>query len=153
MSIELECFLDTCREAIDHHGFMVNLCDATPLPYAYTIGLTPLIDRELFLVGQDEEAALIILNEAALQVLEMGIQADERLIQSDRTTDLKLRTVRVDMHMGTLFHLLPRLGYKPTRLLQVVVADALGAFPNQAHYDGPTQAIDCCVIRSTAQLH
>jgi len=153
MSDELESYLAVCRDTIERSAFMVNLCDAAPLPYAYTVGLTPMLDRELFVIGQDEEAARIILNEAALHLLEHGIPEDGTLIQTDRTTDLKLATVRVDMQVGAMFHIVPRLGYMPPCMLQVVVADAHGAFPDHVRYEGQPQALDCCVIRSPAQLH
>lgn len=148
----LATYLDECRALVARHVFMVNVCAQAPLPYAYTIGLTPLMGFELVTVGSDFDTSRIVLNETAHRLLsDESIQDGERL-KGEASTDLRLAPLALMWHVAFLVHLLPRLEYYPQSLRQVFVADAQGRFPGDRGYVGPLQDIDGCVHRKRLQL-
>lgn len=150
-----DCFatyLDECRALIARNVFMVNVCAQGPLPYAYTIGLTPLMGFELVTVGSDFDTSRIVLNETAHRLLTDGPVADGERLKGESCTDLRLARLPLLRHVGELMHVLPRLGYFPPLLRQVLVADAQGRFPDDRGYVSSLQDIDGCVQRERHQL-
>lgn len=151
---ELEQYLEQCRALVARETFMVNLNDKGLLPYAYTIGLSPLLNCELVVVGQDEQASRIVLNEMAGQMLTVGGEMPDGLVyEGESCTNLKLAPLQLDETLMLMFSMVPALGYMPAQFRQVLVSTAESLFPDQAGYSGAIQDIDCCVRRRPTQLH
>lgn len=147
-------FLDHCRGLIGRHGHMVQMVDAAPFPYCYTIGLTPRLGAELLVVGLPQSVAVSTLNDLAARLKQESIP-DDTPIHEVVNLPLKLRTVSIPepASVPPLHQLLAvafALDYRPTSVRQVLWPDPAGRFPADLGYASRcTQALDQFLDRGT----
>jgi len=151
---ELEQYLEQCRQLVARETYMININDKGLVPYAYTVGLTHLMDFELVAVGQDAQASRIVLDEMASHLLMCGGSVpDGEILLAENCTNLKLVPLPMDEKLARMFSLLPALGYAPARMRQVLVSNADSVFPDSIGYRGAIQSLDCCLSRRPSELH
>ncbi|WP_209305823.1 DUF4262 domain-containing protein [Mycobacterium sp. PS03-16] len=122
----LEEYLDLLYEQILENGWTMLYIEATPTPFAYTLGLHECGLPELLVTAVCPHCATRMLNHvASVLIREDAPPAGRRMTLPDGQLVEFVEVSQPDAHLGTAVNMFGR----EVRALQVVWADANGRWP------------------------
>ncbi len=135
--------IDKGRDIIRTEGHLV-IATGEPVRISYTVGLTPRLGYEVFVIGLPVNVAQHVLNTLASTLVESEI-ADRVPVDEVANVPLRLSFVPLDTTPATVARLrmIPALGYAPQRMRQLLIPDTEGVFPGEEGYSLPfAQTLD-----------
>lgn len=129
--------IDRALQVIRSEGHLV-VCTGEPVRISYTIGLTPRLGYEVFVVGLPPGVAQHVLNGLARKLLASEV-ADNTPVEEVANVPLRLAFVPQGDTPGVVARLrmIPALNYAPARVRQLLIPDTLGVFPGEEGYSLP----------------
>lgn len=130
-----EDLIERSRAIIAKEGHLVVSTGNPPL-LSYTVGLTPRLGYEVYVVCLPPDAAQPILNRLAALLLH-DERPDHEDIEQVANAPLRLRFLSAEDskdHAGR-FRMIEALGYAPQRIRQLLLPDRAGRFPGHPDYD------------------
>jgi hypothetical protein len=129
-------FVDNVRKLVERHGHMVVAIDAyltTGEPeYAYTVGLAAKYGHEVIVFGCHRDVAQLVLNAVATSA---AAGALEPYVRDGRYFNMPVKFMPCNDSVQKYVHVAAAVAGSEVRVLQLVVPDRNGKYPEDVGYD------------------